>query len=115
MVLLGTGNGLAILSTMSLAMADAAPQDAGLASGMANTTLQLGGALGVAILASLSTARTQTALSDGRGTEAALISGYHLAFWVAAGTMLAALVIAAVVISGRRAAARLHEPTPAVE
>ncbi|MBV9604944.1 MAG: MFS transporter [Solirubrobacterales bacterium] len=94
MVLLGAGNGLAILSIMTLAMGDAGPEDTGLASGTVNTTLQLGGAIGVAILASLSTAHTHSMLVHGISNQVALLAGYHLAFSVASGAMIAALLIA---------------------
>ena len=70
---------------MTLAMSGATQEDAGLASGLVNTTLQVGGALGLAVLATLSTTRADGLLADGERTAAALTSGYHLAFAIGAG------------------------------
>ena len=65
MILLGVGAGLAFPSLMTLAMSGATPSDAGLASGLVNTTLQVGGAIGLAVLATLATSRTENLLADG--------------------------------------------------
>lgn len=59
-----------------------------------NTSQQVGGALGLAVLTTLATSRTDGMLADGESTAAALTSGYHLAWWVGAGLAVAALVIA---------------------
>ena len=59
MLLLGIGAGLCFPALMALAMSGATPQDAGLASGLVNTTAQVGGALGLAVLATVSASRTQ--------------------------------------------------------
>ena len=64
MVLLGTGAGLAFPALMTLAMSGATPSDAGLASGLVNTTAQVGGALGLAVLATLSTTRSEDLLAQ---------------------------------------------------
>ena len=85
LVLLGTGAGLCFPALMGLAMSGVAPQEAGLASGLVNTTAQVGGALGLAVLATLSSTRTQHLLAGGHSSAAALTSGFHLAFWVATG------------------------------
>jgi EmrB/QacA subfamily drug resistance transporter len=98
MILLGTGAGLAFPSLMTLAMSGATPSDAGLASGLVNTTAQVGGALGLAVLATLSTSRSNHLIADGKSTAAALTSGYHLAFWIGAALIGAAIAVAAVVI-----------------
>jgi NADH:ubiquinone oxidoreductase subunit 6 (subunit J) len=79
---------------MTLAMSGATPSDAGLASGLVNTAAQVGGALGLAVLATLSTTRSQNLLDDGQATASALTSGYHLAFVIAAGLVVAAIVVA---------------------
>jgi sugar phosphate permease len=97
-VLLGTGAGLCFPALMNLAMSGATPQDAGLASGLVNTTAQVGGALGLAVLATLSATRTDTLRAAGESTAAALTGGYHLAFLVAAGLTIAALAVALLVL-----------------
>lgn len=97
-ILLGTGAGLCFPALMNLAMSGATPQDAGLASGLVNTTAQVGGALGLAVLATLSATRTETLRAEGSDAVAALTGGYHLAFFVAAGLTVAALVVALLVL-----------------
>jgi EmrB/QacA subfamily drug resistance transporter len=94
MVLLGTGAGLCFPALMGLAMSGATPADAGLASGLVNTTAQVGGALGLAVMATLSATRTHHLLASGHSSAAALTGGYHLAFWVAAALVLGAVVVA---------------------
>jgi EmrB/QacA subfamily drug resistance transporter len=93
MVLLGVGAGLVFPALMTLAMSGATPEDSGLASGLVNTTQQVGGALGLAVLATLSTTRSDSLLGHGSSSAVALTDGYHLAF-----TIAAALVVAAVAI-----------------
>ena len=66
MILLGIGAGLVFPAVVTLAMSSATPEDAGLASGLTNTTLQVGGALGLAVLATLSTTRTENLVAEGR-------------------------------------------------
>jgi EmrB/QacA subfamily drug resistance transporter len=105
MLLLGTGAGLAFPSLMTLAMSGATPSDSGLASGLVNTSLQVGGALGLAVLASLATTRTGNLLADGEASASALTSGYHLAFLVGAGLVVAAIGVALTVL---RAEARVE-------
>ena len=97
-ILLGTGAGLAFPALMGVAMSGVTPENAGLASGLVNTSAQVGGALGLAVLATLSTTRTASAVADGASTASALTSGYHLAFLVAAGLLLASIAVAVVVI-----------------
>src|SRR6478736_3703426 len=93
MVLLGTGAGLAFPSLMTLAMSSATQEDSGLASGLVNTTLQVGGALGLAVIATLSTTRTENLLAGGDSQASALTGGFHLAFLIGAGLVLAALAV----------------------
>jgi hypothetical protein len=81
---------------MTLAMSGAAPSDSGLASGLVNTTQQVGGALGLAVVATLSTSRSDGLLADGASAASSLTSGYHLAFGVGAGLVAAAVVVAAI-------------------
>lgn len=96
MLLLGLGFGAAMPALTALTMSGAAPEDAGLASGLFNTTQQVGGALGLAVLATLATSRTEYLLADGRGTASALTGGYHLAFAVGAGFVVVAIALASI-------------------
>ena len=93
LALLGLGGGLSFPSLTIIAMADAQPSDAGLASGLLNTTGQVGGALGLAVLATLAGARTLNLVHDGATTTAALAGGYHLAWLVGAGTVVITLAL----------------------
>ena len=98
MLLLGVGAGLSFPSLMTLAMSGATQSDSGLSSGLVNTSLQVGGALGLAVLATLSSTRTETLLADGEGRAEALTGGYHLAFIVAAGLVTLAVIAATTVL-----------------
>jgi MFS family permease len=105
MVLLGFGIGTSFPSLMTLAMSGATREDAGLASGLVNTTMQVGGALGLAVLATLSTTRSDHLVDAGKSTASALTSGYHLAFLIGAALVAAAFVVAVTVL----------EPAPEAE
>jgi EmrB/QacA subfamily drug resistance transporter len=94
MLLLGTGAGLAFPALMTLAMSGATESDAGLASGLVNTTTQVGGAIGLAVLATLATNRTDALRADGESAGAALNAGYHLAFLIGALAIAGAIVVA---------------------
>jgi EmrB/QacA subfamily drug resistance transporter len=94
MVLVGLGAGLAFPSLMMLAMSGATPSDSGLASGLVNTSVQVGGAIGLAVLATLATERTDGLLADGESTASALNSGYHVAYLIGAGLVAVAVAIA---------------------
>jgi MFS family permease len=109
MLLLGLGAGTAFPALMNLAMSGATPQDAGLASGLVNTTAQVGGALGLAVLATLSTSRSNALKASGHPMASALTSGYHLAFWVAAALVGCALAVVLAVVEPGRATARTHD------
>ncbi|HEV2271496.1 MAG TPA: DHA2 family efflux MFS transporter permease subunit [Steroidobacteraceae bacterium] len=84
MVLLGLGAGMAFNPVLLAAMSDVAPDESGLASGVVNTSFMMGGALGLAILASLAAARTDSLAAAGADTVTALSGGYHLAFLLGA-------------------------------
>ncbi len=103
MILLGLGAGMALNPVLLAAMSDVAPTESGLASGVVNTAFMMGGALGLAVLASLAAVRTDNLLAGGVDGLAALIGGYHLAFLIG------------VVFAGAAAAfaAALLRPTPA--
>jgi EmrB/QacA subfamily drug resistance transporter len=102
-VLAGTGAGLCFPALMALAMSSATPQDAGLASGLVNATAQIGGALGLAVLATVSASKTSTLIAQHHPAAAALTDGYHLAFWIACGLVITAAGIAATMLH--------HQPT----
>jgi EmrB/QacA subfamily drug resistance transporter len=104
MLLLGTGIAVCFPSLMTLAMSGVAPSEAGLASGLVNTTVQVGGALGLAVLATVA-----SAVSDGTGA-AALNDGFHVAFALAAVLVLGAIAVAATVLRPVRS---MGEPEPA--
>ena len=97
-LLAGAGAGLCFPALMTLAMSSATPQDAGLASGLVNTTAQIGGALGLAVLATVSASRTSTLIAQHRPAAVAVTDGYHLAFWIACGLVAAAAGVAATVL-----------------
>jgi EmrB/QacA subfamily drug resistance transporter len=98
MVLLGVGAGLTFPALSTLAMSGATPTDAGLASGLLNTTVQVGGAVGLAVLATLSTEETTSRLANGESAPHALTAGYQLAFTIAAVLLVVAVVVAAAVL-----------------
>lgn len=121
MLLLGLGAGLAFPSLMTLAMSSATQKDAGLASGLVNTTAQVGAAVGLALLATLSSTRTGNLLQSGASEQVALTEGYQLAYWVAAGFVAIGVLIAIFVIKpapapAQAAATEGHasEPEPGV-
>jgi MFS family permease len=98
-VLIGLGAGLGFPALMTLAMSGATMEDSGLASGLVNTSLQVGGAIGLAVLATLSEDRTSKLLDQGVVSDAsALTSGYHLAFVIGVGLIGLAAVIGAIVL-----------------
>jgi EmrB/QacA subfamily drug resistance transporter len=101
MLLLGAGAGTSFPALMTLAMSGATRSDSGLASGLVNTTTQVGGAIGLAVLATLATERTDGLRADGVSADAALNSGYHLAYLIGAALIGIAIVVAAVVVSSK--------------
>jgi EmrB/QacA subfamily drug resistance transporter len=110
MLLLGIGAGLAFPSLMSLAMSGATQSDSGLASGLVNTTQQGGGALGLAVLATLATTRTEHLVAGGDSTASALTGGYHLAFAVGVGLAVAAVAVAIAVLQPAAVPQEQDEP-----
>ena len=114
MVVFGIGGGLAFPALVTLAMADVQPQEAGLASGLVNTTAQVGGALGLAVLATAAASRTEHLESIGRATADALTGGYHLAFLIGAGLLVVALLVAVFVLRPSEVAAQ-HPEQPALD
>jgi MFS family permease len=96
MVLLGAGAGIAFNPVLLAAMGDVEPHESGLASGVVNTSFMMGGALGLAVLVSISTARTESLLADGVSPVEALNGGLHAAFAVGAVAALLAAVVGGV-------------------
>jgi EmrB/QacA subfamily drug resistance transporter len=113
MILLGLGAGMAFNPVLLAAMSDVEESEAGLASGVVNTSFMMGGALGLAILASLATSRTDSLAASGDGTLAALTGGYHAAFLAGSVFALAAAVVGAALLRvGMPAAAHEGEEAP---
>jgi EmrB/QacA subfamily drug resistance transporter len=122
MILLGAGAGLSFPALMTLSMSGATESDAGLASGLVNTTLQVGGALGLAVLATTATTETGHLRDTGHAAAAALNGGFHLAYVIGAALVAVAIVIATTVLRSERQprgerhhAARLAEPCASSE
>ena len=105
-VVMGLGGGSTFVPLLTIAMADVPPRDAGVASGIMNVAMQLGAALGLALLGALAEQRTATQLADGVAHATAQLSGYHLAFALGAGTAVVGLVLTLLM---------LKSPTPQVE
>jgi EmrB/QacA subfamily drug resistance transporter len=114
MLLFGAGAGLAFPALMTVAMSGVSMEDSGLASGLVNTSAQVGGALGLAVLATLSATHSDNLIANGESTASALTSGYHLAFVVGAALLGVAIVLVATVIEPVKAAAHgaAGEPEP---
>jgi sugar phosphate permease len=103
-VLIGLGAGMGFPSLMMLSMSGVRPEDSGLASGLINTTVQVGGAIGLAVLATLAADRTDGLLADGESAVSALNSGFHIAYLIGAALVAVAFAVAVTV---------LRDPSPA--
>ena len=99
-LLFGVGAGFAFMPLLVIAMEHVPSADAGLASGIINTSLQLSAALGVAVLGTIAATRTQALTASGAGHLAALLGGYHLAFAVGAGAAGVAVVLSLLLLRG---------------
>src|SRR5213079_1464333 len=114
MILLAFGAGMAFNPVLLAAMSDVAPTESGLASGVVNTSFMMGGALGLAILASLAASRTDSLTASGHGRLAALTGGYHAAFLTGAIFAFVGAATAAALLRDRAPAAAMHgEAAPA--
>jgi EmrB/QacA subfamily drug resistance transporter len=109
---LGVGFGLAFPSLMALGMSAASEDDSGLASGLLMTTQQVGGALGLSVLASLSASQTNGLIAASVAEPAALTDGYHLAFSIGAGLVVVAIVVAATLLRPSEATEEDAVPAP---
>ena len=101
MIVLGLGVGTAMNPVLLAAMSDVPPEQAGLASGVVNTAFMMGGALGLAVLASLAASRSESLAADGNGAIAALTGGYHASFVIGAVFAGAAAALGALLLRTR--------------
>ena len=98
MIPLGIGAGLFFPALTTLAMSGVSPSESGLASGLVNTSLQVGGSIGLAVLATLAATRSENLVAEGTSTAFALTGGYHFAFLLAAGLVVAAMIVTLTVL-----------------
>ena len=112
-VLLGIGAGMGFNPLLLAAMGDVEPTEAGLASGVVNTAFMMGGALGLAVLASLSTSRSDKLLASGDDLQTALTGGYHAAFLIGSLFAIAGAALGGLLIRAEKPAAMHAEAEPA--
>ncbi|TGA87986.1 MFS transporter, partial [Streptomyces palmae] len=105
-LVMGLGFGLAAPAVMGLGMTAVAPADSGIASGLFNTTQQIGGAIGLTAQSAFVSARTNNLTAAGKSEAESLVGGYHVAFLAAAGFSLAALVVGALLLRAAPSAGR---------
>ena len=110
-LLIGLGAGVAFNPLLLAAMSGVGPSEAGLASGIVNTSFMMGGALGLAVLASIATARTDSFAGAGEATLDALLSGYHAAFLVGGVFVAVSAVIAGLLLRSQPAGHGAGEPS----
>jgi len=117
MILLGLGAGMAFNPVLLAAMGDVDPTESGLASGVVNTSFMMGGAVGLAVLASVAASRTNTLVDAGHGPLASLAGGYHVAFLIGAIFAAGAALLGAMLLRTADAPAHHEEPVgvPAAE
>ncbi|MEY6569132.1 hypothetical protein AB8B12_30250 [Streptomyces sp. PGLac3x] len=113
---MGLGFGLAAPAVTGLGMAAVSPTESGIASGLFNTTQQLGGAIGLTVLSSFAGARTDSLVAAGQSEVRSLAGGHQVAFLAAAGFALAALLVGATLLKpeARQETAALSEPVAPV-
>jgi MFS family permease len=116
MILLGFGAGMAFNPVLMAAMNDVDPSEAGLASGVVNTSFMMGGAVGLAVLASVAASRTDSLRASGEDAVHALTGGYHLAFLIGALFALTAAALGSALLRSPQPSAPPHEePAELVE
>ena len=103
-VLMGLGAGLSFPAIMGLAMSGSTPEDSGIASGLINTSMQIGGAVALSVLATFAAERTTSRLAEGTAPLEALNAGFHVAFVIAAGIAALAILAAVFVLRDERVA-----------
>jgi len=111
-LLIGVGLGFAFVPVSIAALAGVTGKDAGLASGLINTSQQIGGAIGLAVLSTVATTRTENLLADGKDQATALTSGFQIAFWVGVGLAAVSLIATLVALRGRDLEQVPAEPAP---
>lgn len=111
LLVVGVGLGMAFVAMSIGALEGVKDEDSGLASGLINTTQQVGGALGVAVLSTLALSRTEDLLSSGSEEATALTEGFQIALFAGAGFAAAGAIAALVLIRGARRPERVSEPT----
>ena len=111
-LLFGLGGGMAFMPLLTISMSEVPAADAGLASGFGNVTMQIGAAVGLAVLGTVSTAHARALMAQGESLSAALASGYQLAFLLAASSVMAGLFVVMAVLrsSDGRGSMRRSEP-----
>src|SRR6266487_3996953 len=110
MALLGLGGGLSFPALTMIAMAGVQPSESGLASGLLNTTGQVGGAFGLAVLATLAGARSLDLVQQGATVQLALADGYHFAWLLAACVVVVTLALAVALLRGGESAETATAP-----
>jgi EmrB/QacA subfamily drug resistance transporter len=105
MLLMGPGAGLSFMAITGLAMSGATPEDSGIASGLVNTSMQVGGAVALSVLATFAAQRTSSDLADGASQLEALNAGFHVAYFIAGGIVALAIVASVVILRDERAPA----------
>jgi MFS family permease len=108
---IGLGIGSAFMPLLTIAMAEVPATDAGLGSGITNVSQQVAGALGLAVLGTIATNHTKTLEAQGHTLASSLVSGYHLAFAIGAGSIVVGILTALAVLRTRDAPAAAH-PAP---
>ncbi|CAB3727387.1 Multidrug resistance protein Stp [Achromobacter deleyi] len=109
MLLLGLGAGIAFNPMLLAAMSDVEPSQSGLASGVVNTAFMMGGALGLAVLASLAAARTTALAAGGAAPVVALNGGYQLTFLAGAGIAAVAGLLSGALVRSRNRDLPAHD------
>jgi EmrB/QacA subfamily drug resistance transporter len=112
-LLIGVGLGFSFVPVSIAALAGIGGDEAGLASGLINTSQQIGGALGLAVLTTVSTTRTENLLADGTNPAVALTDGFTLAFWVGVAVAVGSVVATLIALRGKDLEAPKEAPAPA--